>query len=203
MPLHASAIRTPRGAVLFAGHSGIGKSTLLAALTERGHALIADDVTGIDLDAEGRPVALSSFPGVQLWAPAMAKLGWDRTRAREKVRAGREKYEVPIDRFADTPTPLRGIFVLTAHNRESFAIEPAAPAAALALLAEHTYRRWFIPGMSGLEGHFRVVAATAKHARLATVTRPAIPFWSRPWPTGSRGTWRRRDPAAETRPVAS
>jgi hypothetical protein len=36
LPLHASGIRTPQGAVLFTGHSGFGKSTLLATFLERG-----------------------------------------------------------------------------------------------------------------------------------------------------------------------
>ena len=62
MTLHASAIETQAGAVLFAGPSGIGKSSLAAALVERGNTMLADDVTGVVLDAAGRPVALSAFP---------------------------------------------------------------------------------------------------------------------------------------------
>lgn len=69
--LHASAVQTSAGAVLFAGHSGSGKSSLLAALVARGYTMLADDVVGIVLDARGRPVVLSAHPGCRLWAPAM------------------------------------------------------------------------------------------------------------------------------------
>ena len=51
MTFHASAVETRAGAVLFAGHSGSGKSSLLAALVERGCAMLADDVAGVVLDA--------------------------------------------------------------------------------------------------------------------------------------------------------
>lgn len=55
LPLHASGIRTPQGAVLFTGHSGFGKSTLLATFLERGYAMLTDDVAAISLDGNGRP----------------------------------------------------------------------------------------------------------------------------------------------------
>jgi hypothetical protein len=38
LPLHASAIRTDKGAVLFTGFSGAGKSTMLGAMVKRGYA---------------------------------------------------------------------------------------------------------------------------------------------------------------------
>ncbi len=175
--LHASAVATPDGAVLFAGRSGAGKSTLLAALTERGYAMLADDVTGIVLGCNGRPAALSGHPTARLWGPAMDRLGWERTRALGRVTENSDKYLVPIERFRDAAAPLRGVFVLRTHNRESIEIEPMmAPGAAFVLLAAHTYRRRFLAGLDGLAGHFCVTAETANHAWLATVTRPMAPF---------------------------
>ena len=174
--LHASAVATPAGAVLFAGRSGMGKSTLLAALTERGHAMLADDVTGIVLDADGRPLALSGYPAMRLWAHAMDEMGWERTPALRKVWKASEKYLVPTGRFCDAAAPVRGVFVLGSHHLESIEIEPETPAAAFAPLARHTYRGRFVAGFGGLAGHFRVIAATANHAWLAKVTRPRYPF---------------------------
>ena len=83
---HASAIETDSGAVLFAGRSGSGKSSLLAALVERGYPMLADDVAGVVLDAGGHPMALSAFPQMRLWADVLDKLGW-RNRARGKYPA--------------------------------------------------------------------------------------------------------------------
>ena len=174
--LHASAIHTPAGAVLFAGRSGTGKSTLLAALAERGYAMLTDDITAIELNAEGHPVAWSGDPSVRLWADAMDKMGWDRTRSRGEVRESQEKYAIPIGGFADAPVRVRGIFVLMPHNRKTVKIDPVAPVAAFAFLVGHTYRRRFLPGLGGLAEHFRVLHATAGQAWLAAVARPIHPF---------------------------
>ena len=43
------------GSVGIVGEIGSGKSTLLNAFLQRGYGMLADDVSGIVLDAEGRP----------------------------------------------------------------------------------------------------------------------------------------------------
>ena len=45
VPLHCACLERNGNGLLIAGDSGVGKSTLTAALTERGHALISDDWT--------------------------------------------------------------------------------------------------------------------------------------------------------------
>ena len=82
LTLHASAVETARGAVLFAGPSGAGKSTLAAALVDRGFRMLSDDVTGVVLDAGRQPVALPAAPAVRLWPDMLETLAWtDRVTA--------------------------------------------------------------------------------------------------------------------------
>jgi HPr Serine kinase C-terminal domain len=45
VPLHCACLERNGNGILIAGDSGVGKSTLTAALTQRGHALISDDWT--------------------------------------------------------------------------------------------------------------------------------------------------------------
>lgn len=67
--LHASAVATPRGAVLLAGESGAGKSTLARHLAETAGlgGLVADDIVPVRQD-EGEVVALPAFPQLKLAA---------------------------------------------------------------------------------------------------------------------------------------
>ena len=171
LTLHASSIATDAGAVLFAGHSGIGKSTLLAALVEGGYPMLADDVTGIVLDGGGAPQALPAFPCVRLWSDALEALGWQ-GRTREQVRERMEKYQLPVGRFSEAPLPVRAVVVLTGHNRDGFEIETIPPAAAFAPLFRRVYRERYASGLGQEREQFRAVAALARHVPVVRLARP-------------------------------
>ena len=174
MAFHAGSVTADGGAVLFLGGSGIGKSSLAAALHDRGYDLLADDVTGVVLDRGAhRPVALPSLPCFRL-RPDML----DATRhvdARDRVRPGIEKYLAPATRFHAAPLPVRAACVLTIHNRPDVRVEPAPPAGAFKQLSRHTYRKLLLHGHGQQMTHFRVLTAMARSVPLARVTRPAVP----------------------------
>ena len=108
IPFHASAVATEAGAVLFAGNSGAGKSSLLAALLSRGYPMLADDATAVAPDGSGRPEALPAFPRLRLCADALDMLG-RRARARDQVYEGVEKYSFPVERFHGKPLAVRAV----------------------------------------------------------------------------------------------
>ena len=167
--LHASAVATDAGAVLFMGGSGMGKSSLLTALLKRGHAMLADDVTGVVV-RNGRAVALPAFPNVRLWATMLDELGW-RDRAGDRVRAGVDKYWVPVPRFQREPVAIRCCFALAFG--EGVAATRLSPQDALGCLGRHTYRKRFLAG-SGIEAtHFRTMTHMANRLPVLALTRPA------------------------------
>ena len=53
VPLHASAIETDRGAIVFLGHTATGKSCLAAWFQRKGCTVLADDLTVLSKDANG------------------------------------------------------------------------------------------------------------------------------------------------------
>lgn len=73
-PLHASCIELDGRAWLFAGESGLGKSTLCQYLQERGYHLIADDITRVDLVKDGA-VAWPGIRRTKLWSETLEWFG--------------------------------------------------------------------------------------------------------------------------------
>ena len=175
LTLHASAVETEAGAVLFAGSSGAGKSTLLAALVDRGYRMLADDVTGIVLNAGGRPAALPAFPALRLWMDAVEALDW-RAKIGARVRQELEKFEAPVERFRPSPLPVRAVFTLSSHNRNTIEIESVPAGAAFELLLRYTYRKRCVRAIGGQLEHFRIATALARRTPLSRVTRPDWPF---------------------------
>ena len=75
--LHASAVATDHGAVVFAGVSGCGKSSLAAEFARRGDAVMADDFV-LFRERGMEFVVLPAYPGLRLWpdsAEALAEPG--------------------------------------------------------------------------------------------------------------------------------
>ena len=173
--LHASAVETDAGAVLFMGRSGSGKSSLLAALVERGYAMLADNVTGVVLDAGGGAVALPAFPCVQLRADALDELDWW-GRAREAMREGLDRYLVAVERFRDAPLAVDTVCVLGVHHREVIEVDTVPATGAFRWLCRYTYRKRYLRRLGQQPAHFRTVAAMAGRVPVMRVTRPAHRF---------------------------
>ena len=89
--LHASAVATSAGAVLFLGPSGAGKSSLASALTELGHPLLGDDLMALEKTADGRTKVLPAAPQTKLRPDAAEHLGLH-TKGRGKACAAGKFY---------------------------------------------------------------------------------------------------------------
>ena len=175
LTLHASAIQTSRGAVLFVGKSGSGKSTLLAAFAQRGYKMLADDVSGVIVDEQGKPVALPAFPRTRLWADAVAMLG-QTTEGLSPVRASLQKYLLPVDDFCDQALPLYRLYVLNTHNRAEICLDSVAPTIGITLLAQYTYRSKFLRGAGANKSHLQAVTSVLENSKVAQIKRPATPY---------------------------
>ena len=75
LPLHGSAIETPRGAMVFVGPQGIGKSTLAAHFQRRGYRILSDDVCVLARDGSDGLRVLPAFPKLRLCPDALERLG--------------------------------------------------------------------------------------------------------------------------------
>ena len=173
--LHASAVETEAGAVLFTGRPEIGKSSLLGAFVRRGYAMLADDVTGVVLDAAGRAVVLPAFPSMKLWGDALQALAWH-GQGQERARPEREKYIVPIERFRAAPLAARAVFSLEVHDRDGIEVRPVQADDIIRWPRKSIYRKRVMRGLGQRPAFLRTIAAMARRVPVVRVARPAHPF---------------------------
>lgn len=172
LALHASAIETPQGAVLFTGHSGIGKSTLMSAFLNRGYYMLADDVTGIVLDRQGFPIALPAMPRTKLWSDTVRHLGHDLDTL-PRLRPGEEKFErTERERFAHCPVALSRIYLLLTSEGSEPKITPLDKMTGFQVVLHNTYREFFLHGLDRRTSHLQLAAATVKNTRISLLARP-------------------------------
>ncbi len=71
--LHASAVNIDGKGVVFLGGSGAGKSSMAAALMAKGHDLLVDDVTSIQIDV-GTAWLYPGYPYIKLSDEALSSI---------------------------------------------------------------------------------------------------------------------------------
>ncbi len=172
LPLHASAIETPGGAVLFAGPSGIGKSTLLLAFILRGYPMIADDVSGIVIDPHLGCVVVPGVARSKLWPDALERLGAS-SEGLQPVRPGTTKCVLPAEKYLSRrSTALNRVYLLTTADIHTPEIRRLDKLSGVETLLEHTYRPHFLD-LTGIRAtHFQAVAGLARRHPVLLATRP-------------------------------
>jgi hypothetical protein len=175
-PLHASCVRIGEEAIAICGPSGAGKSTFAAALSRRGHKLLADDICVIDTaDAEDLLVR-PAFPRVKLWKDSLDAMGIA-AEGLAANRRGQRKYYLCFDEtaaFETRPVPLKAIYLLSpsrltlpTHGE----IRDLPAMAGVMALHQQIYRKR-TAAIWGLEpGLFRTVGRIAAAARIHQLTR--------------------------------
>lgn len=176
LPLHGSGILTPKGVVLFVGHSGFGKSTLLAAFLERGYEMVTDDIAALAVSEEGSKV-LPSFPQMKLWQNSLTHLG----RSSDGLPYARtpeiDKFSVPISGdFSPESAPLHAIYALKPRSQREVEIEPLDHSRKINTLLDHTWQKLALKRQNRHISHFQQIATVANQADIKRAYRPEAGF---------------------------
>jgi hypothetical protein len=146
VPLHGNTIATPRGAAMFAGRIGAGKSATTMAMLRRGHRLVADDISAVSFEGGKRasaPSVLSGIPRLKLWRASLDHFGCDSAEF-QHLRPGLDKFYVPAaDRFCDRHQTLRAIYILQPGDAPGVRIRTLSGLAKLEALRPHLYKLRF------------------------------------------------------------
>jgi hypothetical protein len=173
MVLHGSAVALDGRAYVFCGRSGIGKSTLAAALCRAGCRFLNDDVCAVESDATGAPVIWSDGRQLKLFDEAIARLDLA-SRRRQPVRTGIGKsYVEPPGPHLDGPAPVAAVYLLRDQVLPNQAgIERLSPLNGAQALLNESYRPGLALAMARGSRQVAVTAAVLRHAQIFTLTRP-------------------------------
>lgn len=156
LPLHASAIATEKGCVLFAGDKEAGKSTLAAVFTQRGYKLIADDICAIAIDANGLSFVQPSYPQLKIDRDWKNNLGFSQYSHLASPWF-QNKIRIPVHQvFASNGVSIHRIYHLIDSFVEGAEITPLSGKDAFLAIAQNTYRREFAPRFGKVQEHFQL-----------------------------------------------
>lgn len=172
--LHASAVVTDQGAILFTGLSGAGKSTTAQGFVQLGYQILSDDTVALYYDGKRNQVmVLPSFPSAKLWQKS-ADLLQKETIGLSKIVPEYDKYAfcTKID-FHNEAVPLHTIYHLKESNTDiNVGQKELQLPEKFNLLLRHTYRRRYMEKLSYKQNHFKITAMIIKNSRIKQLTRP-------------------------------
>ena len=160
LPLHANAVVAEGGAHAFAGHSGVGKSTLAAHFASEGYQVLCDDVCVVSFDSSGVPLAWPGLPRLKLWGDAAQAFGHD-SASLDRAIEGLDKYHVPLRSIGTAqPVPLRRLYLLAKTEAgEAPGITRLHGQRAMAAAMAQTYRNIYLDPLGLTTQNFRLCAA--------------------------------------------
>ncbi|RYD67824.1 MAG: hypothetical protein EOP58_02220 [Sphingomonadales bacterium] len=174
LPVHAAGVELDGRAVLLAGPSGVGKSTLAAAFWRRGFKLLSDDLTPLRLN-EGTVSALAGFRRVRLWRDSVDQFDWADEQL-EPCRAKLEKFSRPIvSAFATDPLKPSALFHLQRHAESAGGarLRPLRGGEATQWLGRNIYRSGAMIGLyDEVAAMLRLSQAAAGIPRHFLLSRP-------------------------------
>jgi hypothetical protein len=154
LPLHASAVAYQGRSYLFAGNSGAGKSTIVAALQKKGMLTLNDDLSPIMFENE-EAVLKQGLTRIKLWPDALEWLGEKRNKE-DQIRADLEKYAHSVQEAIGVDAyPVKSLFILqpTIRGKKS-SINKVEGKEKLVMLMRQTYRTQLIDGLGLQQNHF-------------------------------------------------
>lgn len=169
--LHASVVRLADRTIALCGPTGSGKSTIAAALIDRGAAFVCDDLGRFDV-IDGRAVVFPSTPRLKLHPESLDALPWS-AQDFDRVHARARKFHVPqVHGDSRSPVPLDAIYLLAWADGAVGVTTLTGIASLRALVDAATYRSALLDPMGKVGAHWERCAAVAARTSIHRLARP-------------------------------
>jgi hypothetical protein len=140
--LHASAVQTPHGLVLFTGPSGAGKSTLAGYFHQSGYPAISDDCMLLE-EEQDCVKAFPSYGGVRLWEDSQEFLFPEKQETHEMAHYS-SKQRISLKNNENNKTKnnkIAAIIFLSPHaQNKEITLKPASLREGYMELLKQTYQ---------------------------------------------------------------
>jgi hypothetical protein len=167
---HAATAVRDGGAVVLAGESGTGKSTLLAGLMKRGWGMLGDELAVLAVGEGDAVLALATGAEVRLWPDAID--GLESQSAGAGIQGAGPRALAAGDRALHGATPIRSIWQLTLHNHAGVEITTEAGFARFDALGKLTFNGRVAHALLDRRAYLRIAAAAASTIPLRHARRP-------------------------------
>jgi hypothetical protein len=171
--LHASAVRIGQGAVAFVGVKGAGKSTMSAALHQKGYPVVTDDLLAVQQD-EDDVHAHPAFPRFKLWPDAaVAALNDDPEQLKPLHARVQKRARAALNGFSTQPLPLKRIYILS--RSETVDVEKLKGRRGLLDVLPHAYNNTLIDAIGSAplrQWHFEACVALVQRVPIRILRRP-------------------------------
>ncbi len=179
VPLHVSAVESPRGVWLFTGPSGAGKSTLSVALSKAtGWPLLGDDLAVLEFpDPNSSPAGAICHFGVnkvKLWDDAAMSLGIDRDKLeRDFFRPHKYHVMIPPGRGTIKCDEIVGIMSLSwGEDTQDISLTPMSGSATFSTLMNGIYPPYMAPAYLDLARLRIILLGMSRGLKGVTAIRP-------------------------------
>ncbi|MBA4848793.1 serine kinase [Emticicia sp. BO119] len=176
VPMHASAIYTNDGIVLFMGDSGVGKSTTVATLQAKGHRIFSDDIC-VPVQEDGILKAFAAYPMMKLWKDTFEKVDLGNYNEENRIRPELEKYHKSFAESFDIQSqPIKCIFIIekdSSLNTDLVRFVSIQGIEAFKHLQYYAYRLFYIEEMGLKKLYFELLSKLSGQIPVVLVSRPA------------------------------
>lgn len=174
--LHGACIEINGKGILFTGVSGSGKSTLAAAFRKKDYKILTDEICTINVSKTGIPMAVPSFPRLNIWKDAAEELGEDMNSILQ-VRRNLQKYMINTEeQFSEVPVPIEIIYLLKPENNKEISVTEIKGLGKIDVITDNSYRFRFRKAHGEKVFYLRQCSALAENTSIYSVTYPNKEF---------------------------
>lgn len=176
LPLHANAFIHNGEAVLVLARSGVGKSTLAAAMKVRGYKILADDVCAVKVMPGKSPEVYPGVPQIKLRKDAAMHLGED-VDTLQRIARNEEKYALPVpELYCAKPVKVKALYLLNIWDGNTLEVADMARIDKISELRNNTYRKGMVAKLGIESENLRACAALAQSTDMRRIYRPKDAF---------------------------